>query len=213
MNISKEQVGALMAGLNRTRVASRSGGGGRQLSYLEAWDVKATLIKVFGFGGFSAETIESKILKWEDDVENKSSKTGGTQHRVTALCTVRLTLHDQPRQLEDGTWLAAGPDVVYAETAISSQSNPDPGEAADFAIKTAESDALKRTATYLGTQFGLSLYNSGQTQDVVQVLLDPTQKGLLEEYRAERSAAQEQERARLQQAVDRSTTTEGASSE
>jgi hypothetical protein len=36
-----------------------------------------------------------------------------------------------------------------------------------MAIKTAESDAIKRAAINLGTQFGLSLYNNGSTKDVV----------------------------------------------
>ena len=49
----------------------------------------------------------------------------------------------------------------------------------DFAVKTAESDALKRAATYLGTQFGLSLYDGGSTREIVRVLFEPTQAALL----------------------------------
>jgi hypothetical protein len=41
-----------------------------------------------------------------------------------------------------------------------------------MAIKTAESDALKRAAINLGTQFGLSLYNNGATADVIGKTLD-----------------------------------------
>jgi hypothetical protein len=41
-----------------------------------------------------------------------------------------------------------------------------------MAIKTAESDALKRAAINLGTQFGLSLYNNGSLRDVVVQTLD-----------------------------------------
>jgi hypothetical protein len=36
-----------------------------------------------------------------------------------------------------------------------------------MAIKTAESDALKRAAINIGDQFGLSLYNNGSTTPVV----------------------------------------------
>jgi hypothetical protein len=36
-----------------------------------------------------------------------------------------------------------------------------------MAVKTAESDALKRAAINLGTQFGLSLYDNGSRNDVV----------------------------------------------
>lgn len=41
-----------------------------------------------------------------------------------------------------------------------------------MAIKTAESDALKRAAINLGTQFGLSLYDNGSMKDVVGKTLD-----------------------------------------
>ena len=42
------------------------------------------------------------------------------------------------------------------------------GEHHDNAVKTAASDALKRCAINLGTQFGLSLYDDGRTTDVVK---------------------------------------------
>jgi hypothetical protein len=44
-----------------------------------------------------------------------------------------------------------------------------------MAIKTAESDALKRAAINLGTQFGLSLYNNGSLRDVIVKTLDMEQ--------------------------------------
>jgi hypothetical protein len=62
---------------------------------------------------------------------------------------------------------------VYSEYAAASQTGPDIGEVMDFAIKTAESDALKRAAINLGTQFGLSLYNNGSTDDIVKKVLAP----------------------------------------
>lgn len=48
--ITPEQLKVLMSDLNRNRVKSRSQAG-RSFSYLEGYDVKATLIRVFGFGG------------------------------------------------------------------------------------------------------------------------------------------------------------------
>jgi hypothetical protein len=58
----------------------------------------------------------------------------------------------------------------YTESAIGSTSGPASmvGEHHDNAIKTAASDALKRCAINLGTQFGLSLYDDGSTRDVVK---------------------------------------------
>lgn len=164
--LSKEQVVALMGTLSEGRVSQRKGGGGSSLSYLEAWDVKATLIRVFGFGNFSAEVIESDLVRVIPDEKEVKRFT------VLAKATVRLTIH------------ATG--AIYTESAAASQSGTQGvGEVADFALKTAESDALKRCAIYLGTQFGLSLYDDGKRADVVRTVLDPAQRAYLAEAEAE----------------------------
>lgn len=177
------QLQQLTRPLNEKRIANRKQGG-RQLSYLEAWDVKATLIRIFGFGGFSAEALECEIVSIEDNVPrvewkgtypNKEKvelpieftpdgqkKFGTYNFRVTARVRVKLYI----KQL----------DATYTEWAASSQTGPDLGEVTDFAIKTAESDALKRAAIYLGTQFGLSLYDDGSLNDVVGTILAPGQE-------------------------------------
>lgn len=159
--LTQRQLQGLMNGLRQDRVSSRRGTGSSTLSYLEAWDVKATLIKVFGFGGFSSEVIESKIER----IFDKAEYGGNAAWVVLASATVRLTIH----QL----------GAVYTETAVSSQAGSQIGEVGDFAMKTAESDALKRAAVFLGTQFGLSLYNAGSTADVVTTVLEPGQRGTL----------------------------------
>lgn len=154
--LTEEQLRTLMSPLNSQRISHRKQGSSN-LSYLEAWDVKATLIRVFGFGGFSAECIETDVF----DIREVAG-TGKPKFAVSARCTVRLTIH----QL----------GVVFTESAASSQvGSQGIGDVADFAIKTAESDALKRAAIYLGTQFGLSLYNAGSTQEVIRVIVAPTQ--------------------------------------
>lgn len=173
------QQATLMGALNQQRVSSRKQGG-RSLSYLEAYDVKATLIRVFGFGGFSAEADECEVVQIEDNIEkttgygqnkntvpieyhqNGSIKRSTANYRVTVRVRVTLTIH----QL----------GATFTEWAAASQTGPDLGDVTDFAIKTAESDALKRAAIYLGTQFGLSLYNNGSTSDVVKVVMAPGQE-------------------------------------
>lgn len=177
--LSDMQLKQLMTDLNPSRIASRKQGGST-LSYLEAWDVKATLVRIFGFGGFSAEAEDCEILNIENNVPKTKGygkdkvelpiefdpdgriKFGTANFRVTARVKVRLTIH----QL----------GAVYTEWAASSQTGPDLGEVSDFAIKTAESDALKRAAIYLGTQFGLSLYNDGATQEVIRAIMAPGQE-------------------------------------
>lgn len=157
--LTQRQIAALTAALNPARVASRQQG--RQgLSYLEAWDVKATLIKVFGFGGFSSELLESELVRATEVPQ--SNGNGKTNWKITYRARVRLTIHQT--------------GAVYTEDAIADSSQPDFTESADMALKSAESDALKRAAIFLGTQFGLSLYNAGSTNDVVKVVLAPGQE-------------------------------------
>jgi recombination DNA repair RAD52 pathway protein len=144
---------ALMSPLNPARVSKRD-----NMSYLEAWDVKASLIKVFGFGGFSSELLESEVLDIREVAQRSGSKMN---QKVTAKAVVRLTIHQT--------------GAVYTEAAVAGSSQPDITEAIDMAIKSAESDALKRASIFLGTQFGLSLYNAGRTTDVVQRVFAPEQ--------------------------------------
>lgn len=153
--LSDLQLRTLMGDINANRVALKQG-----MSYVEAWDIKATLIRVFGFGGFSSRLIESNILKAVEvaQVSNKDKMNWS----VTAQATVELHIH----QL----------GAVYSETAIAGSKQPDFTESADMAIKSAESDALKRAAIFLGTQFGLSLYDSGSTSDVVKAIVAPGQE-------------------------------------
>lgn len=154
MSLTKGQHEQLLKPLNESRVAKRSGGGGRQLSYLEAWDVKAHMIRVFGFCGWSAEVIESEQVFEEQNEKGQWS--------VAWKITLRLTIH--------------GTGAVYTESAIGSANLPQRGEAHDMAIKTGESDAFKRAAINLGTQFGLSLYSNGSLRDVVvQTLVQPNE--------------------------------------
>jgi recombination DNA repair RAD52 pathway protein len=152
--VSWLQQWALMSALNPSRVSKREG-----MSYLEAWDVKASLIKVWGFGGFSSELLESEIL----DVREVPQRANASKmnQKVTAKAVVRLTIHQT--------------GAVYTEAAIAGSSQPDITESMDMAIKSAESDALKRCAIFLGTQFGLSLYQNGATHDIVQKVLAPDQ--------------------------------------
>lgn len=143
--INKAQHEQLIKGINPTRIAKRQGGGGKSLSYLESWDVKAHLIRIFGFGGWSWNVLKAE-LAFEEQNERGNWNVG---YKVIG----RLNIH----QL----------GCEYTEAAVGSASLSQRGEAHDMAIKTAESDALKRAAINLGDQFGLSLYNNGATAPVV----------------------------------------------
>lgn len=148
--MNDEQYNALLQDLHPSRVSTRKGTG-KALSYVEAWDVKRTLIRIFGFGGFSADVIDNEFRY--ETVHTRSDKE---LWEVAYQATVRLRIHDL--------------GCTYTESAVGS-SMGSRAEAHDNAIKNAASDALKRAAIYLGTQFGLSLYNDGSTRDVVRKTL------------------------------------------
>jgi recombination DNA repair RAD52 pathway protein len=167
------QLERLHADLHPARVATRDQGG-RNLSYLEAFDVRATLIRIFGYGNFSVEVTDTRLVH---ESQYTSGNNAREQWRVGVICTVKLTIHQT--------------GAVYSESAAASQSNPDYGEALDFAVKTAESDALKRCATNLGSTFGLSLYNNGTTQDVVKVVYSPDQYDVVQDIRAVRGGGED----------------------
>jgi hypothetical protein len=149
--ITPEQHEWLMRPLQAHRVAARKVQN-RSLSYLEAWDVRAHLIRIFGFGGFSVVADEAECVA-------HLSEQGQQKRNHLVSWKVRVTLSIPALGAE------------YTEYAVGSANLPDLGEAHDMAIKTAESDALKRAAINLGTQFGLSLYNDGSRSDVVRVVL------------------------------------------
>ena len=150
--INKAQHEQLIKGINPTRIAKRQGGGGKSLSYLESWDVKAHLIRIFGFGKWSWQ-VHSAELAFEEKNEKSQWNVG---YKVIG----ELRIHDL--------------NCYYVEAAVGSASLPQRGEAHDMAIKTGESDALKRAAINLGDQFGLSLYNNGSTAPVVINTLSET---------------------------------------
>jgi len=133
-------------------------------AYLQAWDVRAMLVRVFGYGGFSVECLNVEHIR-SDQVE-QSGKTDRMNWSITVQAIVRLTIH------------ATG--AIYTEAAVATAAVPTFGEAYDQAVKSAESDALKRAATNLGTQFGLSLYNDGSTADVVKRVAAPGQKEIVD---------------------------------
>lgn len=178
------QLQMLHANLHPARVAERAQGG-RKLAYVEAWDIKAMLIRVFGYAGFSSDVVEAKIMH---ETQYPSPQDPNKMlWRIGAMCTLRLRIHQT--------------GATYTETAVSSQSGPDWGEVADFAVKTAESDALKRAAINLGSQFGLSLYDGGTLRDVVRRVMAPGQRQIVEDLNAMWAGdddAREAARARMQ---------------
>lgn len=149
--LNERQYAQLLAPLNEKRVKKQD-----DMSHLEQWDVRAHLIRIFGFGSFSVDLLDLKHM-YEAETQTKQGKDA---YKVGYCATVRLTMHTL--------------GCTYTEAAFGESLMPafKRGDAHDMAIKTAESQALKRCAVNLGTQFGLSLYRQGSLADVVIETLD-----------------------------------------
>lgn len=158
--ITPAQYDVLLRPLNTVRVAKRSGGGGKQLSYLEAWDVRAHLIRVFGFGNFDVEAEEVDLL-FE---RNKKMGNGNDGWEVAYRAAVRLTV-----RTPHGVTICTHREVAIG----SADGSSGLGDLHDNAAKQAVSDAVKRCAINLGSAFGLSLYDGGSTRDVVGRSVSP----------------------------------------
>ncbi len=133
MEFTKEQVELLNEPILAQNVKEREAGwGGKDntLAYVEGYHVIAEANRIFGFGGWSSETIETTCVQNEP-------------RAVSYIAKVRITVGDVIRE---GTGAGHG-----------NQSNH--GNNHESAIKEAETDARKRAFMQFGNQFGLSLYN------------------------------------------------------
>jgi recombination DNA repair RAD52 pathway protein len=139
--------------LHRSVNPERIGKDDKGFSHMEAWDIKRHLIRVFGFGGYDTENRELALVR-------ELEIPAGSKSRWTVVyrAQVRLIVKDVHGR-EIGHW--------DGEAIGDAQNQPSLGDAHDLALKSAASQALKRAATNLGDQFGLSLYNDGSLAAVV----------------------------------------------
>ena len=153
---SAEQVGILLKPIHPRRVSNLRG-----MSYVEGYDVKAELNRVFGFGRWDTEILGQSLVC---EREVKTSK-GGDAWYVVYTTSLRLTV-----KAPDGTVVCR-----HEESHAGNSTHPDQGEAHGNALTNSWTYALKRCATNLGDQFGLSLYGKGSQQALVRWTLVPGQ--------------------------------------
>lgn len=133
---------ALKAPLSSSAVKDRAQGG-RKLSYIEGWHAIAEANRIFGFDGWTRETLDLKMVaEHERGIGNKGDKGWG----VTYTSRVRITVGDVVRE---GCGSGHGIDR-------------DLGLAHESALKEAETDAMKRALMTFGNPFGLALYDKTQ---------------------------------------------------
>ena len=149
--LNEQQIAFLLSGIN----ANRIGRDGKGFSHVEAWDIRRHLIRVFGFGGFDTDLLGMELVAQIDTPPDRPN--GKTRYTVVYRVAIKLTVKADGVEL--GHWHGA---------AIGDATNqPALGDAHDLALKTADSQALKRAAVNMGDQFGLSLYNNGSLEPVV----------------------------------------------
>jgi hypothetical protein len=152
---TEEQIIQLLKGINELRVSKKDG-----MSHLEAYDVRAHLTRIFGFGRWSETSLDLTMLYEQSKEEGQS-----VRWRAAYRATQRLTIH-APSGLLVSTY-----DGSAAGTNFGWLPDTKRDETHDMAIKTAQSQALKRCAINLGDQFGLSLYKKGSLSPTVQRVL------------------------------------------
>ena len=135
MTFTKEQTDQLNQPIDPKNVETRDGNrsGTLQLAYVESWHVIKEANRIFGFDGWSSETIQLDCVQ-NDDV------------CVTYIAKVRVTVGDVIRE-GVGAGHGKGERVNL-------------GDKHESAVKEAESDARKRALMQFGNQFGLSLYDA-----------------------------------------------------
>lgn len=162
--LTQEQREYLLAGIKPARVTSREQSG-RVLHYVEAYDVRAHLTRLFGFANWSQDILETaQTCEYgEDRTRTKKGKEETyTVWTVGYRATVRVTVN-----CPHGIAIAS-----YTEVAADVSANqPQLGEAHHNALSAAVSTALKRAAANLGDQYGLSLYRKGSTAPLVATTL------------------------------------------
>jgi len=143
MGFSAKQVRSLRRQPDHRFIRTREAHG-RELTYLEGWYAISEANRIFGFDGWSRETIDSKCVL--------ARETKGTFLAVY-IARVRVTVQaDGSTVIREGHGTGAGRGIS-------------PGEVHDIALKAAETDATKRALATFGKPFGLDLYRGGKSTE------------------------------------------------
>ena len=155
MGFSAKQVQALRRSLNSRYIRTRQSNG-RELSYIEGWYAISEANRIFGFDGWTRETIDPRCVLTR---ENRGS------FLAVYTAKVRITVQAQ------------GATIVREGHGSGEGRGNSPGEVHDIALKAAETDATKRALATFGKPFGLELYRKERVPSL-QAMSPPTQPHL-----------------------------------
>ena len=128
--------------LDPRHVASRSQGGG-QVSYIEGWHAIAEANRIFGFDGWTRETLDLRQIGEPYEVNGK--------WRVNYSAKVRIAVYSNSAEY--------APVITREGCGFGQGIDKDVGQAHESALKEAETDAMKRALMTFGNPFGLALYD------------------------------------------------------
>jgi Rad52/22 family double-strand break repair protein len=140
MSFSTKQVQALRRKLDGRQIRMREING-RELFYIEGWFAISEANRVFGFDGWSRETVETRCVLTR---ENRGTFV------AVYVAKVRITVQ------------ADGTTVIREGHGSGEGRGASPGEVHDIALKAAETDATKRAFATFGKPFGLELYRQSR---------------------------------------------------
>jgi DNA recombination protein Rad52 len=140
-----EQLASLAKPLDRARVKTRKQSG-KTLSYIEGWHAIAEANRIFGFGAWDRETLETRCVSERERMIGRENPKPGWGVTYTARVRIRVGAI-----VRDGWGAGQGIDV-------------DLGLAHESALKEAETDAMKRALMTFGNPFGLALYDKEQRE-------------------------------------------------
>ena len=134
-----KQNGELNKPLHKDNINTRSQGG-VQVSYLQGWYVISEANRIFGFDGWTRETVYCNEISRVETVIGTYKKAGW---KIGYEAKVRIRVGD----------------IIREGTGHGSGTMTDLFDAIESASKEAETDAMKRALMTFGNQFGLALYD------------------------------------------------------
>jgi hypothetical protein len=159
MAFSAKQLLALKRSLDGRQIRTREAHG-RELSYIEGWFAISEANRIFGFDGWSRETVDSRCVLAR---ENRGTFT------AVYIAKVRITVQ------------ADGSTIIREGHGSGEGRGTSPGEVHDIALKAAETDATKRAFATFGKPFGLELYRQSRVApraaDSRSPVIPPTRLG------------------------------------
>jgi DNA repair and recombination protein RAD52 len=140
---TEAQKSALAAPLNGQHVKRRRQAG-RSLAYIEGWKAIEEANRIFGFDGWTRETVDLRCVAEKERKIGVDKRDGWG---VSYIAKVRVVVFARD-SLVTREGLGSGHGI-----------DRDLGIAHESAVKEAETDAMKRALMTFGNPFGLALYD------------------------------------------------------